>query len=105
MLMLPDGGERLGNVELAKADRIVSGNIELQVIARGEGNFFRGVQGFENQLFNKCGDIAITDDAELVGLLRTSAGAAGPAHVNEDSTVALRNRVRDQTAADRDARG
>ena len=42
MLLLPDGGERLGNVELAKADRIVSGNIELQVIPGCEGNLFRG---------------------------------------------------------------
>ncbi len=105
VLMLPHGCERLGNVEIAKANRIVSGNIELQVIARGEGDLFCGVQGFENQLFDKCGNVAVADDAKLVGLLSTGAGAAGPAHVNKDSAVALRNRIRDQTAADRHARG
>jgi hypothetical protein len=63
MLMLPDVGERLGNVELAKADRIVSGNVELQVVARGEGNLFRCIQRFENQLLDEGGDVAVTDDA------------------------------------------
>ena len=61
--MLPDGGERLGNIKLAKADRIVGGNVELQVIARRERKFFRRIQGFENQLFDEGGDVAITNHA------------------------------------------
>ena len=105
VLMLPHGRERLGNVEITKANRIVSGNIQLQVIARRERNLFCAVQGFENQLLDKCGDVTVTDHAELVSLLRASPGAPGPAHVNEDSTVALGNGVRDQAAADRHTRG
>ena len=105
VLMLPHGRERLWNVEIAKANRVVSGNIQLQVIARGERDLFCAVQGFENQLLDKCGNVAVTDYAKLVGLLSTSPGAAGPAHINKDSTVTLRNRVRDQTATDRHARG
>src|SRR3984885_7358208 len=45
VLMLPHGCKSLGNVEIAKANRIVSGNIQLQVIARREGNFFWAPRG------------------------------------------------------------
>jgi hypothetical protein len=62
MLVLPDGSKRLGNVEVAEADRIVGGDVDLQVVARGKGNLLRSVQWFENQLFDKCGDAAVTDD-------------------------------------------
>ena len=77
----------------------------MQVIARGEGNPFRGIQGLEHQLFNKRGNVAVTDDAKLVAPLRTGAGPAWPAHVNKNPALALRNWIRDQAAADRDARG
>ena len=75
LLLLPDGGERLGNVEIAKADCVVSGYVELQVVAGGERDLLVRIQGLENEFFDESGNVTVTDYAELIGLLRTSAGA------------------------------
>ncbi len=38
VLVFPDGGKGLGDVEVAEADRLVGGDVELQVVARREGD-------------------------------------------------------------------
>ncbi len=76
VLALPHRSERFRNVEVAETDGLVSGNIELQVVARRKGNLL-AVFGSKNKFFNEGGDVAIADDSELVGLLGAGAGAAG----------------------------
>ena len=44
MLGFPDLGKGIGNIELAEADIFVGGDVELQVVAGGEGDLFGGVE-------------------------------------------------------------
>ena len=102
MLVFPDSGKRLRNVELTKRDRIVGGNVELQVVARREVKlcFCR----FEHEFFDEGCDVRIAHDAELVRLLRAGACAAGMGDVDHNLAIALLDRIRGQTAAYRGTR-
>lgn len=62
VIALPDIVEGCGDIEIAEADLLESGDVELEVIAWGEGDVLVGVDGFEHQFFDKSGDAAITDD-------------------------------------------
>jgi len=105
VMVFPDGSEGLGDVEIAKANRVEGGDIELQVIARREGNFFSYICRFKNQFFDKSGDVAIADHAELIGFLRPGTHTTGTGNVDQESTVTFLDGIRDEAAANRSARG
>ena len=48
VLVFPDGRVGRGDVEFAEADRLVGGDVELEVIARGENDLFGGVLVLED---------------------------------------------------------
>src|SRR5215469_8393108 len=77
VVISPDRGEWLGNVEVAEADAVVSGNIELQVIAGGKDKLPIDIDGLKHQLLDKGCDAAVTHHFKLAGFLCAGAGAAG----------------------------
>src|SRR5882757_7455057 len=59
MLPLPHLSERLRNIKVPKVDRIVRGNVQLQVVSGGEGDLFPGIHRLENQLLDEGSDIGV----------------------------------------------
>src|ERR1700677_863605 len=104
-LIPPDRGEGLGNVEIAEADRIVRGDVELNVIARCEGNRFAGIHGFEDQFLDERGDVFVADHLEPAGLLRARANSAGTRHIDAEAALALLHRIGSKSAANGCSRG
>lgn len=86
VLRAPNGGVGLGNGELGEADGVLGGNVELEVVTRGEGDFIRGVDGLKREFLDEGGDGAVGDDAEGKRFLQ--AGAGGSAAVALHPAVA-----------------
>src|SRR5580658_10368526 len=104
VLIPPDGSEGLGNVEVAEANRIVCGNIKLQVIAWSEGESFDGIQRLEDKFLYESRDAPVADNTEPARLLRTRSSAAGMRDVHMNVASALLDRIRGEPAADGRAR-
>ena len=64
MLVSPDGGIGLGNLEVTIMNRLVDRNVDLQVVAGREFET-SSIQRSENQFSDESGDAAIGDHAEL----------------------------------------
>ena len=104
MLVPPNGGERLGNVKIAEADRFVCRNVELQIVARGEGNGFGSIERLKDQFLDESGNVAVAHHTEAVELLRACADSAGLEDIDADSPSALFYRIGCKPAADRGTR-
>ena len=104
VLVLPDGGEGLRDIELAEANDVISGDVQMQVVPRSEDEFFFGVRWFEHEFLYEGGDVAVGHDAEAVGFLRAGASAASANNVDKHSAIALLERIGGEAAADRSAR-
>ena len=48
MLRLPDRGIRLGDVELTEPDQLVGGDVDLEIVAGGEGDLLVGADRFKD---------------------------------------------------------
>ena len=105
VLILPHGGEGLGNVEIAEADLLVSGYVELQIVARSEGELLGTISRLENQFLNESRNAAVAHYAEPAGLRCTGSRADGTRDVDVKLAIALLNRVCCQTPADWRSRG
>src|ERR1700761_8419593 len=103
VLVAPHGRKRLFDGKVTKAKFSVSGNIELQVIARCEANS-PAVRRLEYQFFYKRRDIVIAYDAESIRRLRPSANTASPLYVHADARAYLLDGIRGKAAANGRAR-
>ena len=101
----PHGGIRLGDVQITEADRAISRDFELQIVAGREVHFGRGVHRSKDQFLDERGDVAIADDAQLDRSGCTRARAAGTIKIQEKPTVAGFQRIGAQTAANWGAGG
>ena len=89
MLGFPDGGVRLGDVKLPEPDHPVGGDVELEVVARGEGDLLGGIDRFEDEFLDESGHAPVANDAQGVGLLVGRPGTTDPCGVETKAAVAF----------------
>ena len=102
MVGLPDGVEWLADIEVFERDLPVGGDEHLDVLAGLVVELGRVGKRFEDDFFDKCGDILVAHDAEVVGrggLLR--AFAAGFVDIHENPALGDADRVGFERDADR----
>ena len=105
VLSPPDSGEGFGNIETAKRNRTVRGNLELKIVTGGEGGQAIGVEGFQDKLFDECGHAAVGEHAQSKFLLGLRPRAAGPGHVDENRSASFQDRIGSEAPADGPAGG
>src|SRR5258708_23595829 len=99
MLLFPNRCVRDRDVEPTEADALVGRDVQLEIVAWGKGDPFGGINRFEDKLFDEGGNIAIADDAEVVGFLRARADATWVSNVEMDSAMAFFAGISGEAAA------
>ena len=101
MLDLPDRGVGFRDVEFAEADVFVNRDIQLQVIAWSEGNFFLRINRLKNEFLDEGRDILIADNPEGNRPLGATSGSAGFLDVQKKFSAAGLHRIGGQSATHR----
>ena len=100
MLCLPDRGVWLGDVELTEPYQLVGGDVNLDIVARGEGDLLIGADRFKNEFLDEGCHAEIADDPEVVGFLVTRTCAACIDDIEVKTPLAFLERVSGESPTD-----
>src|ERR1035438_1501852 len=89
--------EKLRDIKIPTSDRVIRGNVELQIISGSESNGPRAVFRFKNKFLDKRGNAAVAGHAEPECFLFPCPHAPSANDVDMNSSLPLLDRIGPKT--------